>query len=725
MPTVSDYDLNMMAAAEQASDEDSASDGDILLELTKDESPTNGESRSAHADLVDALNQQQATLICYLGHHHQRIIRTIQESLSEPSSPKPAVNVVLKAESNNLSPTDSSPRSVRRNSLSGSSGEAASERFGPRLSCRSVVGLHSSIDEPAPEVMDQLHDVFTHELSQGRQGRMEKTNKPTMTDRVMDVLTEVAHEHDHLQGNLMHTIHSSPLFRRIHAFIMWFFCECRCCLKILERLESKEAITPRLDLAVGAMISLNGLMMIVQFEYLGDENGKLLGLSKDNSSRWQHASEVFSVAEHIFATFFAVELGLRFKMSGISYLYDWGNIFDVFLVVSSIADLALTWANIEGGAARNLTILRFARLLKFVRVMRMFRMMKLFSSLRILVGTIYSSFRALIWSMVLLGLFIVVSGVCLCQLSRDFISDGSHNSDQRKEVFHFYGHPTTAAYTMFEATFSGCWPTYARPLVDHVGWGFAVFWIVYGSIVIFAVIRIVSALFLKETLQNAGNDADMMINEEIAKKQQYMRKLAEAFAHMDVVGDKDRDGALCWEEFSQVLANPRVKAYLSILDLEVHETELLFTLLDDGDGAVTFQEFIHGVDRLRGGARTLDLMCVQNDCKHLMKSVKLLQEKFVEVFGDLKREQRIPGSPTLKSQRTFPDYVYLKAANINQRRPEQFGDDELFGDAKEPMSPLGRRSCLSLTSDQKPKTILEQLTGNTDARAYSMNGLSL
>merc|ERR1719271_595027 len=88
---------------------------------------------------------------------------------------------------------------------------------------------------------------------------------------------------------------------------------------------------------------------------------------------------------------------------------DFRNVFDVFLVVSSIADLALTWANIEGGAARNLTILRFARLLKFVRVMRMFRMMKLFSSLRILVGTIYSSFRALIWSMVLLGLFIVVS----------------------------------------------------------------------------------------------------------------------------------------------------------------------------------------------------------------------------------------------------------------------------------------------------------------------------
>eukprot|EP00418_Pyrodinium_bahamense_P023839 CAMPEP_0179132258 /NCGR_PEP_ID=MMETSP0796-20121207/62854_1 /TAXON_ID=73915 /ORGANISM="Pyrodinium bahamense, Strain pbaha01" /LENGTH=52 /DNA_ID=CAMNT_0020831197 /DNA_START=1 /DNA_END=155 /DNA_ORIENTATION=+ len=52
---------------------------------------------------------------------------------------------------------------------------------------------------------------------------------------------------------------------------------------------------------------------------------------------------------------------------------------------------------------------------------------------------------------------------------------------------------------MFEATFSGCWPTYARPLIERVSVWYAAFFILYVTIVVFSTVRIVSALFLRDT----------------------------------------------------------------------------------------------------------------------------------------------------------------------------------------------------------------------------------
>merc|ERR1712216_607756 len=49
------------------------------------------------------------------------------------------------------------------------------------------------------------------------------------------------------------------------------------------------------------------------------------------------------------------------------------------------------------------------------------------------------------------------------------------------------------------------------------------------------------------------------------------------------------------EEFRGMLQVPAIKYYLSHLEIEVHDAEGLFDLLDDGDGQVTLSEFVSGV----------------------------------------------------------------------------------------------------------------------------------
>merc|ERR1712113_867339 len=129
---------------------------------------------------------------------------------------------------------------------------------------------------------------------------------------------------------------------------------------------------------------------------------------------------------------------------------------------------------------------------------------------------------------------------------------------------------------VFELTFSGGWPTYARRLIEEVGIGFAVFFAVYISTVVFAMTRIITALFLRDTLAVAANDVEMQIQEKTKEKKKYAEKLLTFFNQADFSGD----GSMTIEEFEGFLSDPRVRTYLATLDLDSHETKNLFNMLD-------------------------------------------------------------------------------------------------------------------------------------------------
>merc|ERR1712187_1011500 len=101
--------------------------------------------------------------------------------------------------------------------------------------------------------------------------------------------------------------------------------------------------------------------------------------------------------------------------------------------------------------------------------------MKLFRQLRVLVRTIASSFMSLFWSMLILCILMLISALFLTQTLHTFIIDDSEDLDLRLWVYNMYGTPGKSLYTMFEVTLSGCWPNYARPLIEQVSVSYAIF----------------------------------------------------------------------------------------------------------------------------------------------------------------------------------------------------------------------------------------------------------
>jgi hypothetical protein len=167
-------------------------------------------------------------------------------------------------------------------------------------------------------------------------------------------------------------------------------------------------------------------------------------------------------------------------------------------------------------------------------------------------------------------------------------------------------------------------------LVDEISSYWTFFWCVYVSFVIFAVIRIIGAIFLKETLHNASVDADTMIQEQLSKRKAFREKLAEAFDAIDV----DGQGAISREDFQKIVTIPKVQAYLAVLDFEIHDSGKVFSMLEeDNDGTITLSEFLEGIMQLKGHARQLDVVAVQRDCKFIQQNLVSLMNAFEDVHN--------------------------------------------------------------------------------------------
>lgn len=367
------------------------------------------------------------------------------------------------------------------------------------------------------------------------------------------------------------------------------------------------------DLCVGVVVALNTIVMIVSSQYDGMDADASLGLS-DNTGRDFAPYE--AALDHMFLGIYVLEVIVRVGILRREWLVDEGgimysNVFDAAIVLVSMIDSYILSEFAEDSP--NVGAVRWLRLLRVAKSLRLVRMSTLFRHLRILVKTIISSLSALIWSLVILLLAQVTYALILCQALNSFITDITMDYDTRFWVNRMFGNFVKSMYTMFEITFSGSWPTLARPVIEQVSPWYAIIFLSYVVLVVFACIRVITALFIKETMSIAASDTVLAVQERMRIVQNYVQKLR----HVFVLADTDRDGFLSCKEFTESLKDPVVTSYLSIMDLEVNEVEPLFQLLDDGQGLVTIDEFVTGLTRLKGQARALDVVVISHDVQRI------------------------------------------------------------------------------------------------------------
>ncbi|CAE7722543.1 CATSPER1 [Symbiodinium sp. CCMP2592] len=378
-----------------------------------------------------------------------------------------------------------------------------------------------------------------------------------------------------------------------------------------------------MDHVAGGLVLLNSILLMVQLELEGRQLALELGLPDGES--FESMMPIFSALDTIFVFVFLVELLIRIALERCLFLKDIANWLDFILVAGGMVDLVLSSSAIGGGDqnAQDMVTLRFVSALKAFRAIRMVRSFRFSPGLRMLVKACQCCLPSLCWSMLLLAVFMCMGALILGNLLQDYIRDGAQSMVDRQWVWERYGTTYRATYTLYEITFAGNWPTNVRPILDKVSHAFVIFYLLYITVIVFAVIRVISAIFLKDTLDEANNDAQHLVLDRMRKRAVYVERL-EAVFHAIIEHDGQDKNVLTEKRLVEILADPKVKAYFSTLEIDVQESAALFNLLDNGDGMVTLEEFINGIMRCKGPARAIDTFALHSDVKQLDAKLRAL-----------------------------------------------------------------------------------------------------
>lgn len=367
-----------------------------------------------------------------------------------------------------------------------------------------------------------------------------------------------------------------------------------------------------LDYVAGGLVLLNSLVMLAQFEVEGRLLGEDIGM-KDGAA-WPELSIVFMALDIVFVVIFFLEWCVRVALDRWKFIHDLANVLDTFLVFAGIVDVTIGLVLVDGPtASRNLMLLRLMRAMKSLRAIRMVRSLRFFRGLRVLVKACQCFLPSLCWSMVLLGIFMSMGALVLGNMLHSFVSDQRMVFEDRAWIWERYGTAYRAMYTLFEITFAGNWPVSARPVLDKVSHVYVIFFVLYITLVVFAVIRVISAVFLKDTLDAAQNDTKQQVVDKVLMKTEFVNKLEGIFRAIDENGT----GMISEERLTHVLGIPKVAAYFQTMELDVHEGQALFKVLQNSHGEVTLEEFIDGILRCKGPARAIDQVAMHAELRDI------------------------------------------------------------------------------------------------------------
>eukprot|EP00811_Abedinium_folium_P033177 NODE_6160_length_1699_cov_6.294529.p1 GENE.NODE_6160_length_1699_cov_6.294529~~NODE_6160_length_1699_cov_6.294529.p1 ORF type:complete len:474 (+),score=75.91 NODE_6160_length_1699_cov_6.294529:153-1574(+) len=335
---------------------------------------------------------------------------------------------------------------------------------------------------------------------------------------------------------------------------------------------------------------------------------------------WSMASEAFDTLGTIFGIIFTAEIALLLMFLQLDFFKNAWRLLDTLIVVCWIL------VTYQGLMAVNPVILRLLRLMKVVRLARMIRTIQSLDSLQVLIGSIGACTSVLVWSGIILGLTMTVMAMFLNAMLSPCIEDDSAEGlplETRQHLFVYFGSYSRSMYTMFELTIGNFVPV-TRYLVEHVSEGYGAFLFLYRFIVGFAVVKVITGVFMHETFRVAASDDDLMIVQKNRITSKHTAKMVKLLERMDT----SRDGKIQKSEFLEMMQDKSLATWLSSMDIEVDNPELLFEFLDDGDGEITLDELIRGTARLKGQARSMDVVGLITRCQDLREVIGRLNDRF-------------------------------------------------------------------------------------------------
>lgn len=408
--------------------------------------------------------------------------------------------------------------------------------------------------------------------------------------------------------------------------------------------------TDAYELAMGILILISVAVLALEMQLMGLQIGHDMGypnITRPPNS-WNTALEVLRWTDRTFTGIFVLDILLRLAFLRLRFFCQRLNLLDFVVVFSSLLEELF-----DDSFPVDAPFLRLLRFAKVARSLRILQRAHILGSLHLLLKSVHASLEVLFWSLCLLAVIQCIAGMLLAQSVQSFLLDESNDAEARQAVFRYFGTFTATLLTMFEVLMAN-WAPPCRVLVDCVSEWYSFGFIVYRCLVGFAVLNVVSAVFLQQTMKVAAADQEVALHQREMAAEAYTKKLEAFFKKLD----KSGDGVLTWKEFGAVLNSPRLQNWLATLELESKDLVNLFNMIDDGDGEISLEDFLHGARHLRGPASSIALAEVMATARRTEAKAEALLMMLPNMSGvgvqDLKKRARRMKSPAAAAGRGGP-----------------------------------------------------------------------
>eukprot|EP00929_Paragymnodinium_shiwhaense_P013917 TRINITY_DN121765_c0_g1_i1.p1 TRINITY_DN121765_c0_g1~~TRINITY_DN121765_c0_g1_i1.p1 ORF type:complete len:655 (-),score=146.97 TRINITY_DN121765_c0_g1_i1:120-2084(-) len=375
----------------------------------------------------------------------------------------------------------------------------------------------------------------------------------------------------------------------------------------------------QMEVIFGVLILLNALMFCVEAQYNGIEMGVVVSYSGSHlmaEQAWPHAKVIFTCLNFFFGVAFLLEALVKLWALRCSFFVSPFNLLDlslVFLWVVTIAD----------SRRNSLQFMRLARLARLLRLLRLFKVLHKLDVLILLVGALKACGSVMFWSLTLLLLVMTCFSLMLVYMLEPFILNEAISLVDRQLVYNYFGSFSRAILSVFELTLSN-WVPVTRMLHDTVSEWYSPLLLAYRSVAGFAMISVITGVFLHETFRTAAADDDLMIMQRERAITKHVQKMRQLFHE----ADESCDGYLSFGEFQKIVEDKRVRTWLAAMELDIQDVAHAFRIIDmNGDGQLSAEELVRGVARMKGHARSLDLLFVMEKLENMEEELGMVRKK--------------------------------------------------------------------------------------------------